>query len=235
LSVSDDGKGMESAVVARIFEPFFTTKGVGQGTGLGLSTVYGVVHQHEGWIEVASTPDLGTTFEVFFPALELVAGTEPEFLPRGVAAAVPSGHGETVLLVEDEPFLRETAALVATRAGYHVTQAADGPSALQAWAEASRPFDLLLTDMMMPNGLTGIQLAAQLRAQHRNLRVIFSTGYNDELLRSGATAIEGTHLLLKPYASAELLEMLHQALRSAGRRGTMSPFSSSALVPLAAG
>jgi signal transduction histidine kinase/CheY-like chemotaxis protein len=231
LSVSDDGKGMEPAIVARIFEPFFTTKDVGQGTGLGLSTVYGVVHQQGGWIEVTSTPGRGSSFQVFLPAIEdpnakARANTSPGFLP-----ALKPGRGETILLVEDDPFLRETTALVATRAGYEVTKAADGPSALKAWAESTRPFDLLLTDLMMPNGLTGIQLATQIRSQHPTLKIIFSTGYSDELLRSGASAIEKFHLLLKPYSSSALLDMLQQALHPSSRRPlettaelTASPF-----------
>jgi two-component system cell cycle sensor histidine kinase/response regulator CckA len=223
--VADDGKGMEPAVVARIFEPFFTTKGVGEGTGLGLSTVYAVVDQHGGWIEVVTAPDHGSTFAVYLPALDASNEQDAEYTRPSKPVLTP-GRGQSILLVEDEPFLRETAALVATRAGYLVTQAADGPSALQAWKEAARPFDMLLTDLMMPNGLTGIQLAAQLRAEQPALKVIFSTGYNDELLRSGASAIEGTHLLLKPYSGAELLEMLNQALQASQRRATPPPFGS---------
>jgi two-component system, cell cycle sensor histidine kinase and response regulator CckA len=219
LSVSDNGKGMEPAIVARIFEPFFTTKGVGQGTGLGLSTVYGIVHQQGGWVEVASTPGRGSSFHVFLPALENSTATPRVTTPPGFSAALKPGRGETILLVEDDPFLRETTALVATRAGYHVTKAADGPSALKAWAEAVRPFDLLLTDLVMPNGLTGIQLATQIRSQYAPLKIIFSTGYSDDLLRSGAAAIDRFHLLLKPYSSGTLLDMLQQALQP-GLRGT---------------
>ena len=226
LSVADNGKGMEPTVLARIFEPFFTTKNIGEGTGLGLSTVYGVVQQHEGWVEVTSAPGCGTTFRVFLPALvQRVANSAAEE-SKVVARDLAPSHGESILLVEDEPFLRETTALVAMRAGYRVTQASDGPGALKAWSENARPFDLLLTDVMMPNGLTGIQLAAQLRTSHPALKVIFSTGYSEELLRSGATAVPGAHLLLKPYTSAELLIAVDQALHSTAARATISPFGS---------
>jgi PAS domain S-box-containing protein len=218
VSVLDNGKGMEPSVVSRIFEPFFTTKDVGQGTGLGLSTVYGIVQQHAGWIEVASTPGHGSAFHVFLPALENSAPTTNGLQSAERAHATRPGNGETILLVEDDPFLRESAAIVAMRAGYRVTMAADGPSALKAWADAPEPFDLLLTDLMMPNGLTGIQLATQIRAQHHPVKIIFSTGYSDELLRSGTSALDGFHLLLKPYASGALLEMLQLALHPATRQ-----------------
>lgn len=118
--------------------------------------------------------------------------------------------------------------MVAVRAGYQVTQAPDGPSALKARAEASKPFDLLLTDFVMPNGLTGIHLATELRAQHPSLKVIFSTGYSEELLKSGTSAIEAVNLLLKPYASTELLECIHRALHPETRNLTMHPFSMTA-------
>jgi two-component system cell cycle sensor histidine kinase/response regulator CckA len=211
LAVSDSGKGMEPAVLARIFEPFFTTKGVGEGTGLGLSTVYGMVHQHGGWLEVASAPSRGTTFEIFFPALS----TEASILAAAASESpfeLPQGRGESVLLVEDESLLRDTASHMLTRAGYRVTSAADGPRALQAWSTAPAPFDLLLTDIVMPNGISGIELAAALRVRHTALKVILSTGYSDELLRAGAKTLRETHLLLKPYANGALLAIVRKAL-----------------------
>ena len=216
LSVTDDGKGMEPTILARIFEPFFTTKGVGEGTGLGLSTVYGMVHQHEGWIEVTSTPGRGTTFQVFLPALNTESNLHAAPVSTDSSTKIPHGRGESILLVEDESSVRDTAALVLTRAGYRVTKAADGPRALRAWTAAPRRFDLLLTDIVMPNGISGIELAATLRAQDTSLKVILSTGYSDELLRSGAKTIKGTHLLLKPYANGTLLEITRKALDDSG-------------------
>ena len=226
LSVGDNGKGMEPTVLARIFEPFFTTKNIGEGTGLGLATVYGVVQQHEGWVEVTSTPGCGTTFQVFLPALATDVANHTVEENNVVAHDLVSSQGESILLVEDEPFLRETTALVAMRAGYRVTQASDGPSALKAWSESARPFDLLLTDVMMPNGLTGIQLAAQLRTSHAAVKVIFSTGYSEELLRTGAATVPGAHLLSKPYTCAQLLIAVDQAVRANTSRAPTSPFGS---------
>ena len=212
LSVADNGTGMEPAVLPHIFEPFFTTKEVGKGTGLGLSTVYGIVRQHDGWVEVASVPGQGTTFEIFFPVLQEPrpesAPTEP-LVPNQTALA---GRGERLLLVEDEQHVRFAANLIATRAGYRVTEAVDGPSALDAWTVAAEPFDLLLTDMMMPNGLTGAELAEQLRLRQPTLKVILTTGYSHELLQQGAHQLPGARLLLKPYASEDLLKMIRELL-----------------------
>ena len=212
LTVADNGTGMDESVLARIFEPFFTTKNVGEGTGLGLSTVYGIVHQHEGWIEVDSTPNAGTTFSVFFPAIADQVSPAVVSPADGEAGSTSAGRGEHILLAEDEPFVRETAHLVATRAGYRVTLAVDGPSAIRAWSTTTVPFDLLLTDMVMPNGMTGAELAAKLRAENPRLKVVLSTGYSNDLLEQGAQALEGARLLLKPYDSTELLQALREAL-----------------------
>lgn len=213
LSVSDNGVGMDPAILPHIFEPFFTTKEIGKGTGLGLSTAYGIVRQHEGWLEVTSVPGHGTTFDVYFPALNdpvhEAADEEPaapDQIPTG------GGRGERILLVEDEDHVRFAAKLIASRAGYNVTEAVDGPSALEAWAAAATPFDLLLTDVMMPNGLTGAELAEQLRARQPTLKVILSTGYSQELLQQGAHHLEGSRLLLKPYTSDDLLSAIRELL-----------------------
>src|SRR5690606_29959651 len=137
---------------------FFTTKGVGKGTGLGLSTVYAIVSQHEGWIEVSSTPGTGTRFDIFIPALD-----EPSRPHKKKHASAPDlsaleGRGERILLVEDELAVRMVARAAIERAGYRVTEASDAPSALEAWDAAPEPFDVVLTDMVMPNGVTGSEL-----------------------------------------------------------------------------
>ena len=209
LTVADNGRGMAPAVLAHMFEPFFTTKDVGHGTGLGLSTVHTIVRQHEGWIEVESAVNVGTTFSVFLPALKEPGSRGATAEPFKTATAPPLGRGERILLVEDEQSVRDTVRIVASRAGYNVTTAVDGPNALQAWAEAGQPFDLLLTDMVMPNGLTGTELALKLRALHPGLKVILSTGYSEELLKQGANHLADARLLLKPYGSTQLLEVLH--------------------------
>jgi PAS domain S-box-containing protein len=210
LSVADNGRGMDETVLAHLFEPFFTTKSIGHGTGLGLSTVYGIVRQHEGWIEVESTPRVGTTFFIYLPAIDRAAPGTPA--PSPAAAEPPRGRGERILFVEDEPFVRDTTYLVASRAGYHVTKVPDGPAALAAWTAAKEPFDLLLTDMLMPNGLTGAELASRLRALHPALKIILSTGYSEELLQQNGSTPDGARLLLKPYDAAKLLHLLRETL-----------------------
>jgi signal transduction histidine kinase/DNA-binding NarL/FixJ family response regulator len=215
LSVTDDGKGMDEATQSRIFEPFFTTKVAGQGTGLGLSTVYAIVRQHEGWIEVQSAPNRGASFSIFLP---IWSGEETPDLPSENAVEfgpTMQGCGERVLLVEDEPFLRETVSLLATRAGYDVTIAPDARAAREAWSAASKPFDLLFTDIVMPNGVTGLELANELREQNPHLKVILTTGYSEDLLKDGAPAVNGHSLLLKPYGSTALLELMRRTLDAA--------------------
>jgi hypothetical protein len=148
LTFSDTGVGMDTQILTRIFEPFFTTKPVGKGTGLGLSTVFGIVRQHQGWLEVESKPNHGTTFRVYFPASRRAAEkTEPE-----VDIALHSGR-ETVLVAEDEEALRQMVVKVLKIQGYTVLEAASGRDALQVWEQAKRPVDLLLTDMVMPGGI----------------------------------------------------------------------------------
>ncbi len=212
ITVTDTGSGMSPDVVAHIFEPFFTTKGVGKGTGLGLSTVYAIVRQHAGWVEVASAPAQGTTFDVFLPIA--ADGAAKQTHRNGDAAPAPTldGRGERILLVEDEPAVRRAAQMIIGRAGYSVTEAVDAVDALKQWSSATEPFDLLMTDMVMPNGTNGIELATQLRSQHPKLRVIISTGYSQELLQRNGNVVPGTRLLLKPFSSASLLRTIRESL-----------------------
>ena len=163
--------------MGRIFEPFFTTKEVGKGTGLGLATVYGIVKQHEGWIEVSSEVGKGSTFNVFFPASSApVTASAPE---SALAAAVRGGQ-ETILVVEDEPVLRDMAHLILQDCGYHVLEAGSGAEALRVWERNPDAIDLVLTDMVMPGGVSGRDLAVRLLANHPQLKVIFTSGYNVE-------------------------------------------------------
>jgi CheY-like chemotaxis protein len=211
--VRDNGSGIAPETLPRIFEPFFTTKAPGRGTGLGLSTVYGIVRQHEGWIEVTTAPGKGTTFEVFIPAL---AATAPlPATPEAKSNADASrGHGERILLVEDDDTVRESTRMIAMRSGYRVTEAPDATVALKIWAEAKEPFDLLLTDMVMPNGMNGAELAAELRRGQPNLRVVLSTGYSQNLLDEGARGLEDATLLMKPYTLQTLLNTLRETLEA---------------------
>ena len=209
LSVSDTGCGMSPEVLARVFEPFFTTKEVGKGTGLGLATVYGIVRQHEGWIDVRSQQGIGSTFDVFFPcsacAPEELA--EPEDEPP-----TATGGAETILAVEDEPALRELVQVVLESAGYRVLLAADGRSALALFEEHGDEIDLLLTDMVMPGGITGGELAAQLKTRKPGLPVVFTSGYSADLMGDSAPRADEIDFLQKPYDPDTLLRLVRACL-----------------------
>jgi two-component system cell cycle sensor histidine kinase/response regulator CckA len=195
LQVSDSGCGMDAVTLERIFEPFFTTKGVGKGTGLGLATVYGIVKQHNGWIEVASQINVGTTFKVFFPAV-LADGRPTEFVTR---PDVVRGGTETIMVVEDEQSLRELVTRVLRQYGYQVLEAAHGPEAIRIWQASPCKPELLLTDMMMPEGMSGWELAEQIRATTPNVKVLFTSGYSPELFNRDVELDQQVNFLPKPY------------------------------------
>jgi PAS domain S-box-containing protein len=203
LSVQDTGKGMDATTAARIFEPFFTTKAPGEGTGMGLATAYGAVKQHGGWMEVESTPELGTTIRAFFPpcsADRVVPATpEPAATPLR-AAAGPI----TILVVEDEEMLREFVREVLSALGYQVLVAPNGQAALKIWAEYRDEIDLLLTDVVMPESISGRQLAHALRSEKPDLKVIYTSGYSTELLGPEFEQERNHAFLPKPYAPDRL-------------------------------
>ena len=208
LVVTDTGCGMDDATLARIFEPFFTTKEVGKGTGLGLATVYGIVKQHEGWIECTSAPGCGTTFKIFLPHY----ASKP-----AVKAAAPEVDSalrgtETLLFVEDEAGVREIICRAITRLGYHVLVAASGTEALTIWQEHRTVVRLLLTDMVMPGGMSGLELAIRLRQDCPELRVIYSSGYSPDLFAGKVELKEGLNYLVKPYSLVELGKTVRAAL-----------------------
>ncbi len=211
LSVRDTGPGIAPEVRRRIFEPFFTTKDVGEGTGLGLSTVHGIVRQHDGWIDVSSVEGLGTTFHVFLPAVK------PELEADGEAASLPQiqGGSETILAVEDEDALRRIVKSALERYGYRVLIAANGAEALELWREHRESIDLLLTDLVMPLGLTGWELAARLRAERPELKVIVMSGYDPtEHVPDDATdaQLRKIPFLQKPYGLLELVRTVRRCL-----------------------
>jgi two-component system, cell cycle sensor histidine kinase and response regulator CckA len=208
LVVADTGHGMDEVTQRHIFEPFFTTKPAGHGTGLGLATVYGIVKQHGGFVEVESRIGAGTTFLVHFP---LAPGAAPGEQPPAPEALV-SGHGEAVLLVEDDPAVRRTLKGWLGRLGYRTVACADGPEALASWRERAGlgGIDLLLTDMVMPGGLSGLDLVALLRAEVPDLPVVVMTGYSAELAGSGLP--EGTGFLPKPAEPLTLARTLRAEL-----------------------
>ena len=210
LRVTDNGMGMDSATLGRIFEPFFTTKDIGKGTGLGLATVYGIVKQHEGWVEVNSEPGKGSTFDVFFPASDKVpASTEAE---AASSAAPVVGGSETILIVEDEPILRSMARDILEECGYRILEASSGKEALDVWNQRADEIDLLLTDMVMPDGISGADLVEKLLAGHPGLKVVFTSGYTANEVNQKMLARTRASFLAKPYTHAELAKTVRDCL-----------------------
>ena len=208
LTVSDTGCGMDDLTLKRIFEPFFTTKEPGRGTGLGLATVHGIVAQHQGWVEVESRVGAGSTFRVLLPAL-----ASPIPAPEPTVLDVPMLRGqETILLVEDEDAVRRLTARVLREFGYCVHEAANGQAAIRVWDVHSASIDLLLTDMVMPEGLTGLELATQLQARKPALKVIISSGYSAEIFKSGAPIRKGLVYLPKPCEAKVLAALVRNLL-----------------------
>jgi signal transduction histidine kinase/HAMP domain-containing protein len=209
LQVQDTGTGMDAATMKRIFEPFFTTKEAGRGTGLGLATVYGIVKQHAGWIEVASKVGAGTTFKIYLPA-------STEALEARADVLAPSspvhGGGETILVVEDEPVLRDLAQLILQDCGYSVIQAASGVDALTVWQKHQGAVDLLLTDMIMPDGLSGKDLAESLLGHKPDLKIIFTSGYNVEDIGTDFIKKNTSRFLQKPYSRLTLARAVRECL-----------------------
>ncbi|MGO8764585.1 MAG: response regulator [Limisphaerales bacterium] len=209
LCVADKGVGMDAAMRAKIFEPFFTTKEVGKGTGMGLATVYGIVKQHQGWVEVESTPGAGSVFKIFLPVangkVESLSNSETTEPNRATA------FSKTVLLVEDETPVRETAEKALKQLGCRTIAARDGEEALELWAQYRGKIDLLLTDIVMPGELGGRELAARILREAPHIPVIYSTGYSPEF-SAGNLPSEGECLLLKPYDVSTLASAIHKAL-----------------------
>jgi two-component system cell cycle sensor histidine kinase/response regulator CckA len=208
LSVADEGSGMNESVRNKIFEPFFTTKEVGKGTGMGLATVYGIVKQHQGWIEVESKPGAGSVFKVFLPVAESKTTKTPEHgTDLGLAVG---GQSHTVFLVEDEASLREMTSMILKRLGHQVVVAQDGQEALSLWPQYRGKVDLLLTDMVMPGGMTGRELADHLLREKPQMHVIYSSGYSMDLSNSGMKLVEGVNYLLKPYDATTLARVVQK-------------------------
>ncbi len=207
LGLSDTGCGMTPEILSHIFEPFYTTKEVGKGTGLGLATVYGIVTQLDGWIEVASQSGLGTHVQIFLPP----SGAPPE-PQRDADSNQPRGGLETVLVVEDEPAVREIMVEVLRDYGYRVWEAGDGPEALELWAKCSHEINLLVTDIVMPNGIKGNVLASRLQAEKAGLKVIFSSGYTCDFGTEGNPLPPGCIFLEKPYKPEVLVKAVRDCL-----------------------
>jgi two-component system, cell cycle sensor histidine kinase and response regulator CckA len=205
LEVDDSGQGIAPEDLPRIFEPFFTTKKAGMGTGLGLATVYGIIKQHGGWVEVTSRLGKGACFEVYLPT-----HTAPE---PGLSAeeALPgiAGGSERILLAEDDETMRRFTARVLRNLGYTVLEAETGKAALDCWPAEGEGIDLLLADILLPDGLSGYALADKLRVSRPQLRVILTSGYPQGGI--DRVSING-HFLQKPYTPQELGTVVRRSL-----------------------
>jgi PAS domain S-box-containing protein len=207
LKVSDTGHGMDKSILTHIFEPFFTTKEVGRGTGLGLATVYGIVKQHEGWIDVESEVNVGSTFKIFLPvSTKAPAKTDPH-----LNDSTPGGH-ETILVVEDEAALRELVHEILHKKGYKILEAPNGVKALEVWHQHKDDIALLLTDMMMPESLSGRQLAEKILAEKEDLPVLFISGYSLDVVDPGFTVKHGQIFLQKPFHPHTLARAVRDCL-----------------------
>jgi two-component system, cell cycle sensor histidine kinase and response regulator CckA len=211
LVVSDTGCGMNEITKSQIFEPFFTTKEVGQGTGLGLSTVYGIVKQSGGYISVYSEPGVGTTFKLYFPMV-CEKGTQPT--PPVEGAKLPLGS-ETVLVVEDEKNLREVAVTLLQQGGYRVLEAKDAEEALRIIRTSQLEISLLLTDVVMP-GRSGAELAREAQAGHPKMRCLFMSGYSGDLVGRQGVVTEEASFIEKPFTKKSLLMKVHSILHGDG-------------------
>jgi CheY-like chemotaxis protein len=200
---------MAPDVLAHLFEPFFTTKDVGKGTGLGLATVHGIVHQHQGWIEVESTVGRGSTFVVYLP----LAAPPAEMPTPALTMPVRNGCG-TILFVEDEAAVRRTTATMLRRIGYRVLEATHGPEALGVWQREGPGIDLLLTDMVMPEGMNGLELGETMRRSKPALGIVIVSGYTDEIIKGDVGARANFTFVAKPFDFPALAGIIRQTLES---------------------
>jgi PAS domain S-box-containing protein len=208
LSVSDTGCGIPAEILPKIFEPFFTTKDVGKGTGLGLATVFGIVQQHQGWIKVYSEAGHGTVFKIYLPRL---AGMIKRAKKKKMPDSLPTGK-ETILLVEDEKPLLVLMRKALSRLGYRVLEAPTGVRALQVWKAHREDISLLLTDLVMPDGMTGKELAQGLLRENPKLKVVYMSGYSAEVIGRDFPLESGVNFLAKPFQVQMLAQTVRQML-----------------------
>jgi PAS domain S-box-containing protein len=208
LAISDNGCGMEKEILDHIFEPFFTTKRTGEGTGLGLSTVFGIVHQHSGHINVYSEPGEGTTFKIYLPRVD----EEVEAIARPVEQASVTGT-ETILLVEDDDMVRKLACRLLEKSGYHVLEAENGGEAYLICKDFDQEIHLLFTDVVMPN-LNGKEVYEQIAEMRPKIKVLYMSGYTENAIAHRGVLEEGTLFLHKPFQANALLTKVREALDS---------------------
>ncbi len=199
ITVADTGAGIEKKFIEHIFEPFFTTKEVGKGSGLGLSMVYGFVSQSNGYINVKSTKGEGTTISLYLPIVDEMRDVNEDVAP------FPNIHfNKTVLLVEDDEQVRNTCSLTLANLGCNVIEANDGPSAIDIIEERSEDIDLVFTDIVMPNNMSGLELAKKIAVDHKNINILLTSGYPDRVAEQNDLMVLGIELLAKPYTRAQL-------------------------------
>ena len=214
ISVADTGPGIPREILPRIFEPFFTTKAPGKGSGLGLATVYGIARQHQGWVTVSSEPGAGAVFRVYLPAV----GARPETVrsePSAPSHDVPRGH-ETILLAEDEPSVRLLTRRILEHYGYTILEAPSGTAALELWKRPPTPIHLVLTDIVMPGGLTGLELGKAIHEENPDVPIIYVSGYSVEVFGENANA-SSLLLLPKPYTAVKLARLVRETLDKASK------------------
>lgn len=207
LAVSDDGCGMDKTILDQLFEPFFTTKGTGKGTGLGLATVYGIVKQNEGFINVYSEPGKGSTIKIYLPR----HGSEADEVREVAAAEIPQGHGETILIVEDEAAILRLAAKMLERQKYVVLEAASPGRAVEIAKEHGGAIDLLMTDVIMPE-MNGRDLASELQVLCPGLKVLFMSGYTANVIAHRGVLDEGVNFIQKPFSNHGLAVKVREVL-----------------------
>jgi PAS domain S-box-containing protein len=208
LSVSDSGCGIPPEIVPKIFEPFFTTKEVGKGTGLGLATVFGIAQQHQGWVAVYSEVGHGTTFRIYLP--RLARDATPKTAQSGLTQK--RGGDETILLVEDDPSLRLSVRKSLSQLGYRILEAPTGVKALEVWKQNRADIRLLLTDLVMPDGMTGKDLAQRILGEKPDLKVIYMSGYSAEVVGKDFPLRDGHNFLTKPFQAAKLAKTVRDRL-----------------------
>jgi PAS domain S-box-containing protein len=215
VSVTDTGVGIDPDVLPHIFEPFFTTKDVGKGSGLGLATVYGIIRQHHGWIDVASTSGGGTTFCFYLPATAERLATAS--VHTADDAELPGGS-ETILVVEDEDALRALVVGLLAKCGYRVLAARSGVDALAQWPQLRGTVQLLVTDIVMPGGINGRELAARMRVDDPDLCVVYTSGYSAAQVGSAEPLVEGDNFLHKPFQPNQLARIVRDVLDRGNNR-----------------
>jgi PAS domain S-box-containing protein len=212
VALADTGVGMPPEVIEHAFEPFFTTKDVGRGTGLGLSMVYGFVTQSRGHVRIASEIGRGTSIMLYLPKAT-TEGAAPD-IPESAVEPMTDGR-ETILIVEDDAAVRKVAATILKRIGYQVWQAEDGKSALDI-LQTGIAIDLLFTDLIMPNGMSGQDLMRTARERRPDLKVLFASGYSEQFIAGRGVADHGIPLLSKPYRKQQLAQAIRKALDGPG-------------------